>query len=220
MLFTKATGVYGLMALLTGFSLSALQLAFYIYSIVALGFLLWLLQQVRKQDFMSCIALAWLYGIDTILHTLFTTEFAASWYLATSSGESPLTQIENSTSLGIAIILTSLRFYCSVVVASYARQVLGRCGEGDEYPFNKGTDSGEGWKGRVGRLLIAVGRDYWLGLDEDEYSEDWRKSMGYKYISGSAGSGAAEPDAHVHTVIDRIDSSSALTEPSPTTCLQ
>ncbi|KAJ2893417.1 hypothetical protein MKZ38_008697 [Zalerion maritima] len=199
MFFNKVTGLYGLMAILTGYALSGLQLTMYIYSVAALAALSWLYPRVRKHEAMPCLGLAWIYAADTLIQTAFTAGFAVDWYLRVGQDKSPFSGTENMASMGIASLLTVLRVYCSLIVAAYARRVLRRGAEGVDEPFAVGTESGGGWKGKAGRYMVGVGRSYWLGIDNDNYDGgdyydhgddyDWRRSMGYKYVSGGAGGG-------------------------------
>ncbi|KAM0271445.1 hypothetical protein ACHAQH_009065 [Verticillium albo-atrum] len=80
LIFNKLTGFYGLLAILTGYSLSLLQLSMYLYSLGVLLVLGVLLPHIRKQMPFECLALAWLYIIDTVLNAAYTTAFAVSWF--------------------------------------------------------------------------------------------------------------------------------------------
>ncbi|OWP02721.1 hypothetical protein B2J93_138 [Marssonina coronariae] len=84
MIFNKLTGFYGLLAILTGVSLSPLQLSMYIYSVGALVLLAHLTPHIRKQSPFECLALAWFYLFDTVINTAFTSAFAVTWFLAVS----------------------------------------------------------------------------------------------------------------------------------------
>jgi hypothetical protein len=88
MIFNKITGLFGLLAILTGLQLSPLQLSMYIYSVVALGLLAFLMPHIRKQTPFHNLALAWLYLLDTIINTTFTAAFAVTWFLAVSANDS------------------------------------------------------------------------------------------------------------------------------------
>jgi hypothetical protein len=88
MIFNKVTGFFGLLAVLTGFQLSALQLSMYIYSVVALGILIFLMPHIRKATPFHNLALAWLYIFDTIINTAFTAAFAVTWFVAVSANDS------------------------------------------------------------------------------------------------------------------------------------
>jgi hypothetical protein len=88
MLFNKVTGFFGLLAILTGFRLSPLQFSMYIYSVAALVVLALLTPHIRKQSPFECLALAWLYILDTVLNTAYTTAFAITWTLAVSANKS------------------------------------------------------------------------------------------------------------------------------------
>ncbi|KAG7101294.1 Inositol phosphorylceramide synthase regulatory subunit kei1 like protein [Verticillium longisporum] len=80
LIFNKLTGFYGLLAILTGYSLSLLQFSMYIYSLGVLLVTAALLPHIRKQTPFECLALAWLYIIDTVLNAAYTTAFALSWF--------------------------------------------------------------------------------------------------------------------------------------------
>lgn len=82
LLLNKITGVYGLLAILTGYSISALQLSMYIYSVLCVTSLTFLLPHIRKQTPFQNLALAWLYLLDTAVNTAYTTTFAVAWYMA------------------------------------------------------------------------------------------------------------------------------------------
>jgi len=82
LLINKITGVYGLLAILTGYSISALQLSMYLYSVLCVVALAFLLPHVRRQTPFQNLALAWLYILDTAVNTAYTTSFAVAWYMA------------------------------------------------------------------------------------------------------------------------------------------
>ncbi|KAI7296581.1 hypothetical protein KC315_g18718, partial [Hortaea werneckii] len=72
----KVTGFYGILALFTGYHLNPLQLSHYIYSILVLGLICYLSPAIRQRDAdgaLKVVALAWLYVLDTILNSLYTT---------------------------------------------------------------------------------------------------------------------------------------------------
>ncbi|PON21292.1 hypothetical protein TGAM01_v209883 [Trichoderma gamsii] len=152
LVFNKVTGVYGLLAILTGFQLSLFQLTTYIYCIGILGTLVYLIPHIRKQTAFECLALAWLYVIDTAINCASTFAFGMDWYfanaaLATGSGVKPSSlpdivaegmeglrretamhgdAVPQETAASMILItgLTLIRVYFSLVVMNYARQVL------------------------------------------------------------------------------------------------
>jgi hypothetical protein len=107
--------------------------------------------------------------------------------------------LNGSSAMSIFIISAFwlLRFYAVFVVLAYARAVVRHhiqvssmsnldniytsSGKTDlaEDPFASGTSAGSGWKGRIGRFMIKIGRSYWLGRDPS--NQDIRLSS----ISGS-----------------------------------
>lgn len=269
MIFNKVTGFYGLLAVLTGFSLSPLQLSMYIYSVAALILLAVLMPHIRKQSPFQCLALAWFYLLDTVINTAFTAAFAVTWFLAISAdatnkpipnapgsgttgdtagftdpkfnvskvdviatpaaglaagqeavavgaaataaaavaGSPSLSHgvgIEESIPSIIAVVIfTLIRVYFILVVMAYARQVLrghlqaaasaklhlhtdGSVESRADNPFAEGTPAGEGWRGKLGRLMVAVGENYWLGGSPDD---EWVKGLDGRFNIKKTSSG-------------------------------
>ena len=87
-LINKLSGVYGLLAVLTGLHLSPLQFSMYIYSCFALLLTAFLAPHIRKQSPFQCLAFAWFYIIDTILNTAYTLAFSFTWFLLVSQHHS------------------------------------------------------------------------------------------------------------------------------------
>ena len=151
LVFNKVTGVYGLLAILTGYQLSLLQLSTYIYSIGILGLLVYLVPHIRRQSPFECLALAWMYFLDTAINGAYTAAFGLDWYFtSTGSGDSDTKSTslpnfvaegieglkresaihgkavpqETATSMVLIVGLTLIRVYFSAVVMAFARQVL------------------------------------------------------------------------------------------------
>ncbi|KAI9667671.1 MAG: hypothetical protein M1821_000488 [Bathelium mastoideum] len=80
-LLNKISGLYGLLALFTGYSLSTLQLSMYIYSVAALVLFLLLMPHIRKQSPLQCLALAYITLLDTLINGIYTALFGISWFL-------------------------------------------------------------------------------------------------------------------------------------------
>lgn len=209
LVFNKVTGVYGLLAILTGYQLSLLQLSTYIYSIGVLGLIVSLIPHIRRQSPFECLALAWLYLIDTAINGAYTAAFGLDWYFTSTASsradsKSSIPTIvaesfqglrresaihgkavpqETATSMLLIIGLTLIRVYFTVVVMAFARQVLHKYmqlmileGPGvDELegPFAPDLPDGDGRKGRIGRLLVSLGRGYWLDLPG---SDEWGRN--------------------------------------------
>jgi hypothetical protein len=229
LIFNKLTGFYGILAILTGYSLSALQLSMYIYSLAVLLLLLVFLPHIRKQTPFEVLGLAWLYLIDTFLNAAYTTTFALAWFAnstaldrhAGPSGEEPpshpgvpaatlaqgipvmpdvpkttkhIGPEESWTSLAVIVLVTVIRLYFAVVVMSYASQVLSRQRDlngwepesskvSEQAVFAPGSVDGEGWRGRIGRKMLGVGRSYWL---DERAQEEWAKNVSSKFRSAAA----------------------------------
>ncbi|KAI9883142.1 MAG: hypothetical protein M1823_005090 [Watsoniomyces obsoletus] len=271
LLLNKISGIYGLLALLTGVSLSPLQLSMYIYSVLALILTAYLSRHIRKQSPLQNLALAWFYIIDSIINALYTAAFAMTWFLVISQHQAGRTgdiisgpgnagktiddtagftspehnvthvdvvatpakglttgqdavaigtpsssmaamgtktpslghgvlQPESMTSLIVICSLWALRMYFVFVVMAYARSVLRRhistsydtglamprkpesssSTSSRPNPFASTTREGQGWPGRLGRVMIAVGRGYWLGGGADE-DESWAVGLTGKF---------------------------------------
>ncbi|KAI9799813.1 MAG: hypothetical protein M1825_004373 [Sarcosagium campestre] len=261
LLLNKLSGLYGLLAILTGISLSPLQLSMYLYSVVALVLTAFLAPHVRKQSPFQCLALAWFYILDSAINGAYTAAFAFAWFLALSehhsessgsakdkSGSSiyntagftspelnvshvdvvgtPASGITagqdavaigspgspaasaSSPSLGHGVLqpeslpsiliisgLWAVRLYFILVVMAYARSVLrahsysastsGLFDRDAANPFAPSTPEGQGWKGKLGRAMTAIGREYWLGSEEEN---SWQRGLGGKFRkSGDVG---------------------------------
>ncbi|KAI9797440.1 MAG: hypothetical protein M1833_005480 [Piccolia ochrophora] len=257
LLLNKVSGIYGLLAVLTGKSLSTLQLIMYIYSFLALIQTALLAPHIRKQSLLQCLALAWFYLLDSVINAAFTAAFAVSWFLRVSQHHSESdgdgSQIDNTAgftspqvnvshvdvvgnpgptgpdavavgtpgsptmsaanpSFGHGILqpeslpsiliisgLWAIRLYFVLVMMAYARSVLrahmhsvstsGLFDRDASNPFAPSRPEGQGWKGKLGRAMVATGRGYWLGSEEER---SWQRGLGGKFRKSGEGTGPAE----------------------------
>lgn len=81
LLLNKVSGLYGLLALLTGFELNLLQLSMYIYSLLALGLAAYLAPYIRTPSPLHALALAWFYAVDSVINAAYTAAFGLTWFL-------------------------------------------------------------------------------------------------------------------------------------------
>ncbi|GAB7355941.1 hypothetical protein MBLNU459_g6578t1 [Dothideomycetes sp. NU459] len=253
LVINKVSGFYGILALLTGYHLSPIQLSMYFYSLVVLGLLCYLSPHIKRQSPLQCLALAWVCLLDSAINAAYTVLFGAGWFvlLAQHLGEddvpaspvpgskmmndtagftSPETNVSrvdvvatpaagpvpgqdavavgsgDGSALGntffqsgsiasVSVIggLWLVRVYFCIVVMSYARSVLRQhilmtsatsygadsSTEMAENPFREGREEGEGWKGKLGRVMTSVGRGYWLG--KDNVDEEWVRGAGDRF---------------------------------------
>ncbi|KAJ5101997.1 hypothetical protein NUU61_004219 [Penicillium alfredii] len=260
LLLNKISGLYGLLALLTGYHLSPVQLSMYLYSLVALGLATLLFPHIRKQSPLQCLTLAWLYLIDSLVNAAYTAAFGVTWFVlvsqqydgsaATSSpGKETIEQTAGFTSpkydaayveiqntkegnnfvahpprsadhLSNAVLqpesfqsiifitlLWMMRAYFVLVMLAFARQTLrlwialprhtqlpthsrnasvASMADIDREPFSPYSPDGQGWQGKLGRVMISIGRNYWLGEDEDG---SWMNGMGHKFRNRTNNSG-------------------------------
>lgn len=272
LLINKLSGLYGILALLTGLPLNSLQLSMYIYSIFALILTAILAPHVRAQSPLQCLALAWFYLADSIINAAYTAAFGVAWFHVVAQATAPggnsggslipgasiiddtsgFTNPEfNVTSVGVALptptgqlidgpgqeahlvgyaaattsptaalgstilqsgsiasvtvisALWAIRIYFILIVMAYARGVLrqhivnssqnpsAHLGSSSssqlaDNPFAKGREEGQGWKGKLGRLMVAVGKGYWLGPDAEG---EWVRDIGGRFGKGGPGVG-------------------------------
>ncbi|KAL2799903.1 Inositolphosphorylceramide synthase subunit Kei1-domain-containing protein [Aspergillus keveii] len=235
LLLNKISGLYGMLALLTGYHLSPVQLSMYLYSLIALVLTVLLFPHIRKQSPLQCLALAWLYVFDSLINAAYTAAFGVTWFLviaqhtdnekASGPGSDTMgqtagftgteydaatmqagnyhesrsadklgnavTQPESFQSILFICALWSIRIYFVFVMLAFARQALrlyvaiprhtqlpthsrntsvasmASVADIDRELFSPYSPDGQGWKGKLGRLMISVGKNYWLGEEDD-----------------------------------------------------
>jgi len=252
-LINKVSGLYGLLALLTGAHLSGMQLSMYLYSFAALLATLYLYRHIRLQSPFQCLLLAHIYALDSVVNALYTAFFGLAWFMVLAqhpndshvpgaggisdnagftspkynvskvdivaepvdgvqAGQNAVAvgQGDGSAGLGNAVFQSgsimslsliagfwALRVYFVFIMLAFARQCLRQHIVTNassaawydsnnptaptglaENPFNEGKEEGEGWKGKVGRLMLSGAPQYWLGAEE---GEDWMRGVGGKF---------------------------------------
>lgn len=274
LLLNKLSGLYGILALFTGYHLSPFQLSMYIYSILGLLLTVCLAPHIRTRSPLHCIALAWFYCLDSIINAAYTAAFAVTWFLVLAqhnAGKSPsdskapgagtiddtsgftnpqvnassmdiidsspaspnnpqknveinhtpsgspagvgdgtlsnaVLSTESLNSIGVIIALWTIRLYFCVIMLGYARFVLRQhvslssTGPDTSYtsaspssdladnPFARDKPEGQGWRGKLGRIMVAVAPRFWLGSDEDD---SWMAGMGGKFRKSTETGGIA-----------------------------
>ncbi|CAH0025500.1 unnamed protein product [Clonostachys rhizophaga] len=91
---------------------------------------------------------------------------------------------ETAASMVLIILLTLIRVYFCVVIMSYAQQVLQKymqlmileagpdvMVDDKDGPFAAELPDGEGRRGALGRMMVSIGRGYWL--DSKQHDEGW-----------------------------------------------
>lgn len=108
---------------------------------------------------------------------------------------------ESIPSLMLVLIFTLIRVYFILIVMAYARQVLrqhmystssiklhlhtdGANDSPADNPFAVGSHEGEGWKGKLGRIMVKVGESYWLGGQADDA---WVKGVDGRFKTAKTG---------------------------------
>ncbi|KIW01903.1 uncharacterized protein PV09_06745 [Verruconis gallopava] len=256
-LINKVTGLYGILALLTGYPISAFQLSMYIYSLVVLAATVYLSPHIKTGSAWHCLAFAQMYAIDTVINAVYTGFFAVAWFMVVASHDnrtstpggktlsdaSGFTNPKHNVShvdviatpadgakpaqdavvggypadspasggpglwaaftgpgsmMSLAIIggFWILRLYAVFVVMAYARQMLhhhiqvtsthnynlydgSQSSDLAENPFEAHKEDGQGWQGKLGRVMVGLGRSYWLGRDAED--DIWLRTMGSKF---------------------------------------
>ena len=108
--------------------------------------------------------------------------------ISTASGPSlghGVLQPESMSGIIVIVILWAIRIYLVLIAMSYARLVLRRWVMANagrnvqlftgsksvgmlEDPFAEHSPLGQGWKGKLGRSMVGIGRKYWLGAGEGD----------------------------------------------------
>ena len=113
-----------------------------------------------------------------------STEAVTAGKAGASVGHGVL-QPESISSIVAIAGMWVVRGYLVLVVMSYARSVLRRHvvarsrmrpelyaanknGGVMEDPFERQMPEGKGWKGKVGRAMVGLGKGFWLGVDQGE----------------------------------------------------
>lgn len=159
LLFNKAIGVYGLLAILTGYSLSAIQIWMNMWSLLVALALLYLIPHIRRQSPFENLGLAWIYVIDTFVNLAFTTAFAVAWYntahdpngpagkeTAPDPAGGPDAKLDDDqaaqaqagvgpqeavTSLVLIVLFNLLRIYFSLIVMASTRTAIQKFAEAE-----------------------------------------------------------------------------------------
>lgn len=84
--FNKASGLYGLLALITGAPISPWQVSMYLHSIVAAAVCAYSLRHIKAGpgSTLQVVSFAWFYLFDTLVNFGYTALFATSWFLVLS----------------------------------------------------------------------------------------------------------------------------------------
>lgn len=84
--FNKASGLYGLLALLTGAHISLWQMSMYLYSIIAAVAFAYSLRHIKAgaASSLEIVAFAWFFLVDTFINFAYTALFATTWFLVLS----------------------------------------------------------------------------------------------------------------------------------------
>jgi inositol phosphorylceramide synthase regulatory subunit len=110
---------------------------------------------------------------------------------ATETAVTAGTGLQHVSSLIIIVLLTLIRFYFVLIVMAYAREVLRQYlqttssarshivndGSSDvevENPFALNMPLGQGWRGILGRIMVSVGRGYFL---DGPLDDSWAKGL-------------------------------------------
>lgn len=85
----KVSGLYGLLALLTGAAIDGWQLSMYLYSTVLLGATMFLYKHIRLQSPFETVLLAHIYALDSVVNALYTAFFGVLWFYTLAGNGAP-----------------------------------------------------------------------------------------------------------------------------------
>ena len=89
----KVSGLYGLLALLTGAAIDGWQLSMYLYSTIVLVATVYLYKHIRMQSSFESLLLAHLYALDSVINALYTAFFGVVWFYTLANhpgGDNPI----------------------------------------------------------------------------------------------------------------------------------
>ncbi|EPQ28153.1 uncharacterized protein PFL1_04480 [Pseudozyma flocculosa PF-1] len=89
-LFNKIAGVYGIIAVFQGGTLT--QVGLYVYSIATIVVFLWGLKGISDENPQQVLTYAHLFTLDHLISSFWTLLFAFNWYLFTAHDGTPTTQ--------------------------------------------------------------------------------------------------------------------------------
>jgi len=180
-LINKLSGVFGVLALVTGAAISITQISMYLYSLAAFIGLCILAPHIHARSPLAALAFAYLYVIDSVVNAAYTVTFGFDWFMPKEEellvverdATAPMImQPESAASIAVISGLWAIKLYFIVLVFANAREVVRASATPAEAPFEKL----EGWKGRVGRAMVTVGRGYWEGDGWMEFGAKFRRS--------------------------------------------
>lgn len=98
---------------------------------------------------------------------------------------SEVLQPESATSILIISILWVIRAYFILIVLAFARNLVRDSATPGEEPFT-GRNYGDGWKDRLGRMLVGVNKVYWQGADGwERFGSKFRRSEEERRSNGN-----------------------------------
>ena len=121
---------------------------------------------------------------------------AAGTPATSANGNTALLDTQSMNAIGVIVVLWTVRAYFCLVMLSWARSVVRqhiaivsvRSGQYSnsskglaEDPFAEGKGEGQGWKGKLGRFMIALGPRYFLGPENEGEDESWVQTVGRKF---------------------------------------
>lgn len=94
-------------------------------------------------------------------------------------------QPESATSILIISILWAIRSYFILIILAFARNVVRESATPGEEPFT-GRNYGDGWKDRLGRVLVRISKANWQGADGwERFGSKFRRSEEDRRSNGS-----------------------------------
>lgn len=111
----KVSGLYGLLALLTGAHLTGWQLSMYLYSTVALLATVFLYKHIRLQSPLETLLLAHLYALDSVINALYTAFFGIAWFMVLATHPDDTTAAPGASGISDNAGFTSPKFNVSSV---------------------------------------------------------------------------------------------------------
>ncbi|KAK9448853.1 Inositolphosphorylceramide synthase subunit Kei1-domain-containing protein [Limtongia smithiae] len=151
----KASGIYGLLSIFTGKSISAAQWVLNIFSIILLPFFLYALHSVRRQNALPVVAYSYVFFLDMLSNIAFTIYFSVVWFREFDKADAevdPSHQIdvpaERGVSITIIVLVLLCKMYFCIAIFGFARSLVRKAG--------LRADNGEGRLRALQYVLLGV----------------------------------------------------------------
>ncbi|KAK9454143.1 Inositolphosphorylceramide synthase subunit Kei1-domain-containing protein [Dipodascopsis uninucleata] len=160
----KASGIYGLLSIVTGHPITAPQLLMNVLSVILLISFLFALHSIRKQNALPVVAYSYIYFFDMLANVAFTIYFSVTWFRHfdektsedgnNNGGDSLNVASERGLSITVIVLALVAKIYFCFVLFGFARLLVRKS---DLRP-----DNGTGKYSRALQfILLSIASSFW-----------------------------------------------------------